>query len=84
MTSLFLDFYTQTRLLLIEARKRAGITQVELAKILQRPQSFIAKYENGERRLDVAEYIFIARCLGSDPYVLLQRAENDHSSENID
>lgn len=78
VTSLFLDFYAQTRMLLIEARKSAGITQIELAKILKRPQSFVAKYENGERRLDVAEYITIARILGSDPYAVLKRAESEN------
>jgi hypothetical protein len=32
-----------------------------------RPQSFIAKYEGGERRIDVIEFIAIARALGADP-----------------
>jgi transcriptional regulator with XRE-family HTH domain len=40
--------------LMIKARKTAGLTQHELAKRLHRPQSFVAKYEGGERRVDVA------------------------------
>jgi transcriptional regulator with XRE-family HTH domain len=46
---------------LVEARKQAGVTQTELAGQLHRPQSFVAKYEGRERRLDVAEYLMIAR-----------------------
>jgi len=42
-----------------------------------RPQSFVAKYEGRERRLDVAEYLRIARELGADPYKLLRDAENN-------
>lgn len=38
-------------------RKGAGITQVELAERLGRPQSYVAKIEGGERRMDVLEFI---------------------------
>ena len=53
--------------LLIAARGKAGLTQQELADRLGRPQSFVAKYETGERRLDVLEFISISRALGMDP-----------------
>jgi len=36
------------------------------------PQSFIAKYEGGERRIDVVEFIAIARALGADPVKLFR------------
>jgi transcriptional regulator with XRE-family HTH domain len=58
--------------LLIAARKRAGLTQRHVAEALQRPQSFVAKYEGGERRLDVVEFIAVARALGADPLRLLR------------
>lgn len=38
-------------------RKEAGVTQVELAARLGRPQSYVAKIEGGERRMDVLEFI---------------------------
>ena len=54
------------------ARKAAGITQVELAARLGRPQSFVSKVERGERRLDVIEFCQLAEALGRDPEKLLQ------------
>jgi transcriptional regulator with XRE-family HTH domain len=57
---------------LVAARHKAGIRQQTLATKLGRPQSFIAKYEGGERRIDVIEFIAIARALGADPLKLLK------------
>lgn len=47
-----------------EARERAGVRQVDLAKILGRPQSFVSKYESGERTLDFLEVKAICEALG--------------------
>jgi transcriptional regulator with XRE-family HTH domain len=57
--------------LMIGARKAAGLTQHALARRLKKPQSFVAKYEGGERRLDVVEFVMIARALGADPLKLM-------------
>ena len=59
--------------LLADARAQAGFTQAELATKLDRPQSFIAKCETGERRVDVVEFCEIAEALGIDPEALLGR-----------
>lgn len=40
---------------LIKARKDAGLTQVEVAKLLGKPQSFVSKVESRERRVDIVE-----------------------------
>ena len=56
------------RELLVAARRKAGMTQEEVALKLDRPQSFVAKYEGGERRLDVIEFISVARAIGTDPH----------------
>jgi transcriptional regulator with XRE-family HTH domain len=58
--------------LMIGARKAAGLTQHQLAKRLRRPQSFIAKYEGGERRVDVVEFIEICKAIEADPNKLLK------------
>lgn len=59
--------------LLVATRHKAGIRQQGLAKKLGKPQSFVAKYEGGERRLDVVEFITIAEALGADPLRLFRR-----------
>jgi transcriptional regulator with XRE-family HTH domain len=61
------------RALMIEAREKSGLTQQVLAKRLGKPQSFVAKYETGERRLDLIEFVIIARAIGADPARLLRR-----------
>ena len=52
---------------LMAARRRANLTQVELAARLGKPQSFVSAYEVGKRRVDVIEFLLIARTLGADP-----------------
>lgn len=61
--------------LLVEARKAKGLTQAELADTLGRPQSFVAKYENGERRIDVIEFVDITAVLGVSASDLLAKIE---------
>jgi len=57
---------------LVETRKAAGVTQVQLAERLGRPQSFVSKVERGERRIDVIEFCLVAEALGHDPSKLLK------------
>ncbi len=52
---------------LIQSRKSAGLTQQQLADKLGRHQSFVAKYENLERRIDVVEFVEIALAIGVEP-----------------
>jgi transcriptional regulator with XRE-family HTH domain len=49
--------------LLRKSRLEAGFTQVQMAKKLGRPQSFVSKYESGERRLDLVELRLICKAL---------------------
>jgi transcriptional regulator with XRE-family HTH domain len=58
--------------LMIKAREAAGLTQQELAKRLRKPQSFVAKYEGGERRIDVVEFLAITQAIGTDPLRMLR------------
>lgn len=61
------------RILLKEARSKAGLTQTQLAQRLGKPQSYVAKVEGGERRLDVIEYVHYCAGLRCSSTELLQR-----------
>lgn len=52
--------------MLVKARLSSGLTQVQVAKKLGRPQSYVSKYERGERRLDFPEFVGLADVLGID------------------
>lgn len=52
--------------LILAERKQAGIRQVQLAKKLKRSQTWIARLESGERRIDVIELIDLADAIGFD------------------
>ena len=71
--SLYSREYKALTALLVDVRKRAGLTQQQLANRLKRPQSFVAKYEGGERRLDVIEFIHVCKKLGQDPAKAIKR-----------
>jgi transcriptional regulator with XRE-family HTH domain len=66
------DDHLTFRELLLATRKKNGVTQAEVAKRLGRPQSFVAKVENGERRLDVVELVGYARAIGAEPLAIMQ------------
>ena len=73
--SVYTRQYRRFRALLTEARKTAGLTQIELSAQLDRPQSFVSKVERGERRLDVIEFLEIARVLRLDVVAFLQKLD---------
>jgi transcriptional regulator with XRE-family HTH domain len=59
--------------LLTEARRRSGMRQVEVAKKLGHSQTWIARVESGERRIDVVEFYRMARLYDLDPHRLISR-----------
>ena len=73
--SVFTEEYQIFLQSLIQARKETNITQVQLASILQKPQSYVSKYENGERRLDVIETFEILLALKIKPHHFFERME---------
>jgi len=66
------DRHRQFRALLVAARKAKGLTQTQVAERLGKPPSYVAKYELGERRLDVLEFIDVAKAIGFDPHPMIQ------------
>lgn len=71
-SSLYSKGYKSLTGLLVAARLNAGLTQQQVVDCLGKPQSFVAKYEGGERRLDVIELIDICNTLGVDPISIVR------------
>ena len=67
---------------LVDARIKAGLSQKELAVKLRHHQSFVARVESGERRIDVVELVVLARVIGFEPFEVLAiveaATESDH------
>ena len=53
--------------LLVAARRKAGLTQTELASLIGKDQKFISLIERGQRRVDVLEFYVIAKAMGLEP-----------------
>lgn len=64
--------YARLLALLVAKRDAAGMSQQALAKKIGVPQSFVAKVETGQRRIDIIEFLAITRALGADPVKLLR------------
>jgi transcriptional regulator with XRE-family HTH domain len=80
--SVFSEQYNLLRQFLITARQRNEFTQAQVASKLNRPQSFVSKYERGERRLDVIEFLEVTRVLDVDPSLMIERIESYGAAES--
>jgi transcriptional regulator with XRE-family HTH domain len=56
-----------------ETRLAASLRQIDLAKLLKKPQSYVSKIESGERNLDVIEFTQYCEGLGVDPSKWLKK-----------
>lgn len=70
-TSVFTKRYRLLLSILIALREDKGLSQHQLARKLKKPQSFVSKYERGERRLDVIEMLDILKVLEADPHDMI-------------
>jgi len=64
--------HKKLRELLKAQRKAAGLTQTAVAKRLGKPPSYVAKYELGDRRLDILEFLDVAGAIGFDPHTFIR------------
>lgn len=71
--SVFSDAYATFIAGLVVARKEAGVSQAELARRIGRTQPFVSLVERKVRRLDVIEFLAVARAIGADPAELYGR-----------
>lgn len=76
--SVFSVKYSGFRKLMVNARLSVGLTQAQLATRLQRPQSFVSKYERGERRLDIIEFVEVANALNLDLCDVVKQLDAAH------
>lgn len=67
-----------------EARRARGLRQCDLAEKLGRPQSFVSNYERGTRRLEVSEFIQIARILALDAAAVVAELAEDAAAPSVD
>ena len=56
-------FINQSTVDVVPAREQTGFTQQQVAKLLQKPQSFVSSYERGQRRIDILEFLRVADVL---------------------
>ncbi|WP_312284286.1 helix-turn-helix domain-containing protein [Yokenella regensburgei] len=73
MTSVYSHEYQMVIRALREARVANHLTQEEIGRAMGRPQSFVAKVENGERRLDIVEFIYLCRLVKIDPIDIIAK-----------
>ena len=80
--TIFTDSYKLLISTLVQERKDARLTQQQLADKLGRHQSYVAKYEKRERRLDVIELIQIAKAIQIDIEPLIRKIQLSIESES--
>ncbi|MGV8920802.1 MAG: helix-turn-helix domain-containing protein [Pseudomonas sp.] len=73
MKSIYSDSYQSLLKQLFDARKKAGLSQAAFSERMNKPQSFVSKYERGERRLDVIEFLEVCQQLGADPHEIIKK-----------
>lgn len=69
------DLYEMFQKALVEARQSQSLTQTDIAARLRKPQSYVSKYETGERRLDVIEFLEVCQVLAIKPLTILKKLE---------
>jgi ribosome-binding protein aMBF1 (putative translation factor) len=62
--------------LLIEKRKKSGLSQQEVADKLSRPQTYVSKCELGTRRMDVIEFLEMSEAVRFDPVALIRKLKS--------
>jgi transcriptional regulator with XRE-family HTH domain len=69
--------------LLRRLREKAGLRQIDLASRLGRPQSFVSKYEAGQRRLDLVELRMLCDVFGLTLMRFVQRFESELAQPGV-
>jgi transcriptional regulator with XRE-family HTH domain len=70
------ETYERFQKMLVEARRKSGLSQQEVADRLGRPQTYVSKCELGTRRIDVVEFLEMAEVLGFDPATFIEKLKS--------
>jgi transcriptional regulator with XRE-family HTH domain len=70
------ETYGRFQKMLVEARRKSGLSQQEVADRLGRPQTYVSKCELGTRRMDVVEFLEMAEALGFDPVAFIRKLKS--------
>lgn len=82
MKSVHSDQYAAFLAIITTARNELGLSQRELAQLLGKPQSYVSKYERGERRLDIIEFLDLCKVLKLDPSAVVRGLARKHGKKN--
>ena len=72
MKTIYQESYQAFIKQLVLARKACGLTQMQVAEKLSKPQSYIAKVEGADRKLDVMEFVELCEVIHQDPSELIK------------
>lgn len=72
MKTIYQEPYLRLVQALVQARKNAGLTQTQVAEKLSKPQSYIAKVEGADRKLDVMEFVELCEAIHQNPSELIK------------
>ena len=67
--------YKKMTELLVRARHKAGLSQVDLGERIGQPQTFVSKIERGERRIDLVEFLILCSAMGADPHDFIDKLQ---------
>lgn len=70
-SEIYSDEHRKLRELLKRERIAAGIKQADLAAKTNRSQAYISKFEKGDLRLDVVDFVRLCQIIGCDPHAIL-------------
>jgi transcriptional regulator with XRE-family HTH domain len=70
------DTYERFQSLLVEERKKSGLSQQEVADRLGRPQTYVSKCERGTRRMDIVEFLEMGDVIGFDPAEFIKQLKS--------
>lgn len=67
--------HIKLRTMLRAERKKRKLTQHQVAAKADFYKSIVTKYETGERRLDLVEFLTVAKAIGFDPHAFIDDLE---------